>query len=322
MDNVVRLTEWIGSGFGGDLAAPHTGPVQAIAVTPDGKTLATACEYGGIHLWNAEDGKLLAILPDFVGPGHCLAFSPDGKQLATVNYRITLWDRDAGWAAPGIRQRALEGHQQHVGALCFATDGQTLNSWSLDRTFRQWDSTTAKEVRRTAVPADGVYNVAFAQDSQRAAGAAKGTDKDSSVVYLWNLVTGAEVRRWDIRGCVVGALGFSPDGQTLAVAGQGEQATTVRLLPIAPGQETKKWTDPSHQRIMALAFSPDGKALATGSGRRLRLWQVATGQQRAVYEGHKASITSLVFAPDGKSVFTGSEDTTTLVWDLSRLRAE
>jgi WD40 repeat protein len=192
-----------------------------------------------------------------------------------------------------------------------------LTSWGFDGTFRHWDVANAREVRQTAVPAEGVFDVAFSWDGKMAAGAAKGTGNDATVVYLWNLATGAEVRRWDSRGCVVEALAFSQDGRTLAIAGRGKAATSIRLLHVADGEETKRWTEPSHQRILAVAFSPDGKTLATGSERRLRLWDVATAQQRAVYEGHEAPITSIAFAPDGKTLFTASADTTALVWDLS-----
>jgi WD40 repeat protein len=112
-------------------------------------------------------------------------------------------------------------------------------------------------------------------------------------------------------------MAYSPDGRTLAIAGKGEAATTIRLLNTGDGKETKQWTDPTHRLILAVAFAPDGKTLASASDRWLRLWDVGTAEQRAVYKGHQGPITSIAFGPDGKTVYTGSEDTTALVWDLS-----
>jgi WD40 repeat protein len=188
--------------------------------------------------------------------------------------------------------------------------------------FRHWDVGTAREVRQAAVPAEGVYDVAFSPDGRRAAGAARGPGEEAATLYLWDPATGAEIRRWDVRDGVVTALAFSPDGRSLAVAATGQAATTIRLFHLATGKETKRWADPSHQRILAVAFSPDGKALASGSGRRLRLWDAATARQRAVYEGHQGPITSLAFAPDGRSAYTASTDTTVLVWDLRPKQAK
>jgi WD40 repeat protein len=316
---VVRVIKLLGTGGGWDYVGPHEGPVRTVAVTPDGKTIVTSCDFssfGFAYLWDTAGRPILCNLS-----GNCLVFSPNGKQLASFvrgDFRISLWPQAAGWDVPGgHHQQILEGHTKRVGAVGFTADGATLISWGLDRTFRHWDVATAKEVRQTAVPAEGVYDVAFSRDGQQAAGVSKGSGKDSTVVYLWDPATGKEIHRWEVRGCVVSSMAYSPDGRTLAIAGKGEAATTVRLLNTADGKETKQWTDPTHQQILAVTFSPDGKTLASGDDRWLRLWDVATAGQRAVYTGHQGPITSIAFAPDGKAVYTGSEDTTALIWGLS-----
>jgi RNA polymerase sigma factor (sigma-70 family) len=328
LDNLVRVTKLtLGTGGGWDYAGPHVGPVRSIAVTPDGKTLGTGCDYSGIPLWDTAGRQIAWNLR----PGNSLVFSPDGKVLASFtrgslpgdDFRITLWEKPAGWdVREGPFQQILKEHTQRVGAVCFTADGKTLLSWGLDRTFRHWDVATAKEVRQAAVPAEDVYDVTFSRDGQMAAGAAKGPGKDSTVVYLWDPATGEEIHRWEVRGCVVDAMAYSSDGRTLAIAGRGEAATTIRLLNTGDGKETKQWTDPTHRQIPAVAFSPEGKTLASGSDRWLRLWDVATARQRAVYKGHQAPITSIAFTPDGKAVCTASEDSTALVWDLSTLTAK
>jgi len=327
LDNLVRVAKLFpGSQVGVDYVGPHVGPVRAIAVTPDGETLGTGCDYSGIPLWNKAGRQIVGNLT-----GNCPVFSPDGKLLASFirgmvsgdDFRITLWGQGAGWDVPGGRdQQILWGHTKRVGAVCFTADGKTLLTWGFDGTFRYWDVATAKQVRQTAVPAADVYDVVFSRDGQMAAGSAKGPGKDSSVVYLWDPATGKEIHRWELRDCVVGAMAYSPDGRTLAVAGRGEAATTIRLLNTGDAKEMKRWTDPTHRQIPAVAFSPDGKTLASGSDRWLRLWDVATAEQRAVYKGHQGAITSIAFALDGKAVYTASEDTTALLWDLSTLSAK
>src|SRR5262249_11718501 len=66
--------------------------------------------------------------------------------------------------------------------------------------------------------------------------------------------------------------------------------------------------------IRALAFSPDGRILAAGSDDSVRLWDVATGQERITLKGHTGEILCLAFAPDGHTLATGSRDGTVRLW--------
>jgi WD40 repeat protein len=74
-----------------------------------------------------------------------------------------------------------------------------------------------------------------------------------------------------------------------------------------------------HSGVLALAFSPDGKTLASG-GRddTIKLWDVKTGKERSSLEGHSEAVFCLAFSPDGKLLASGSWDDTIKLWDIPK----
>jgi WD40 repeat protein len=105
-------------------------------------------------------------------------------------------------------------------------------------------------------------------------------------------------------------VAFSPDSQTLALAGNGK----LRLVNVANGKEKLvRKTDSGN--IKALAFSPDGRTLAFGSDdQTVRLWNLSSGQERRY--SHGAPIDCLAFSPDGMMVASGGKDETIKFWDV------
>jgi WD40 repeat protein len=71
--------------------------------------------------------------------------------------------------------------------------------------------------------------------------------------------------------------------------------------------------------VLSLAFSPDGRTLAAGTGRgEVELWDVASGRRRSTLRGHTGGVWALVFAPDGQTLFSGGDDDTVRAWGMSQ----
>jgi WD40 repeat protein len=332
----------------------HSGTVNSLAFSPDGKTLVTGSGNSlghddKIKLWDVATGLELATLKGPTGGALSLAYSPDGKTLASGSGdynqhgntneqpEVKLWDM-------ATRQEiaSLKGHTYGVYSLAFSPDGKILASGSRDGTVKLWDVATGLEQVTLKSHGNVVYSLAFSPDGKTLAFASGGE------LTLWNLATGRE--RFSIKRNAI-SLAYHPDGKTLFV-GSGrevilcdvttgrEQATLkgvagvwslspdgmtlgsgswdgVKLLHIATGEEIATFKG-HFQSVSSVAFSPDGQTLASGSeDRTVKLWDLAAGQQRATLEGQTKTVHSVASSPDLKTIAWGCKDGTVRVWDLA-----
>jgi eukaryotic-like serine/threonine-protein kinase len=264
-----------------------------LTFAPDGKTLALS-GHTMVQLWDVESRKEKAL---FKGPAHAitaLAFSPDGTRLAAAVHEsdeVRIWDVAA---PPGPESIALQNH--HFPALAFAPDGKTLivRCPKASRRFREMperpDSELWFETRPPLEARRNTVNVFYA------------TASPESYTLCSDSVN---LRR----------VAYATDGKIVAVAGD-RAAKSVQLWDAVTGQslQTLKRDTPCY----AVAFSPDGKTLATlGLDRCVTLWNTGAWTERAVLAGHPRWIDGLAFTADGATLATAGNDGTVKLWDVA-----
>jgi WD40 repeat protein len=135
-------------------------PLQPLAVSRDGKRLATGSPETRVHVWDIAACRVVAASPQKVRLLHAVAFAPDGKLLAFADERgaIFLWDLTG---RRPLRKRL--GHAGPANALAFSPDGRTLASGGMDHTIRLWHPEIDQEVAVLKGHNDWIWCVAFAE---------------------------------------------------------------------------------------------------------------------------------------------------------------
>jgi WD40 repeat protein len=267
----------------------ETGPgfesVNAVAFSPDGRLLATGDAYSRALLWDPVTGQLLRALKGHTNSVAGVVFSPGGDHLATASgATVRLWD-----PASGKHLLTIEGHTGNVNGVAFSPGGRLLATASSDSTVRLWD------------PASGQH--------QR-------------TLWLWGPDT--LQHPWLATGERLDQLEASREEQLRASSPQWARDRLLRSPAADAARAPRDQTilqalgrkKPASVAVRTVAFSPDGRLLATGcSDSTVRLWDPASGQPLHVLEGHTNSVNSVAFRPGGRLLATGSADSTVRLWD-------
>jgi WD40 repeat protein len=314
----------------GNLRLRHGDKILSMAVSPDGRFLATGSADRTVKIWDMGNGHELLTYRKHSRYIRTVQFSPDGKWIASAggDSEVRLWDPLTG---KDVRTLTLPGVGNYITAMAVSPEGKYVFVASSDRSLQVFEADTGqlkRAIDKMGGP-PGVRSLAFSPDK-----AVFAAGQENGHIRLWaypEIATTGALDYWqrvDDQGFgSVNFLAFSPDSKMLVVGGLvimkiyetprpggGVQVKDPRRsISTFDLQEKDKTPNLSSN----ITFSRDGKTLFAGSADGVvQLFDSDTGNAVGSYKGHTGEITALVLNPDGTQLLSVSADSTVRQWDF------
>ena len=278
----------------GAIARLGKGGINIMRFSPDGTSLAVGTDVG-VWLYDVQTGKETYIPRIIASPSQPLQDVLDGEEPIEFT----------------------EGAGQ-TNTLAFSQDGKTIASGGIGNPIIQlWHVDTNTKQAITGLSLNAVESIAFLQDSTTL------ISLNRDEIAHWDVQTGSKVTKSrGIRNYE--SVVFSQDGSSFAV---GTREGRIHLWNATTGKKHKSLTghaivsllkkDDTDVEVWALAFSPDGKIIASGSqDKTIQVWDIEKRRKLATLEAHEGWITALAFSADGKILASGDTNKTIKLWDV------
>lgn len=294
----------------------HMSLIRSIVFTPDGQRLISASDDKTIRIWDLKSGRTVSTLRGDIGEGeagkiYTLAISPDGQWLAAggrtglpgmSRHPIRIYDLSTGQFA-----FLLDGHVEPVLSLAFSPDGKLLGSGGMDDRAVLWNLADGSRAAVLEGHKGDVNGIRFTPAGGRVV-----TGSDDRSLRIWSVGDGGTIATLEGHTDLVVSVAVSKDGSIASSSFD----QTVRLWDI---EGRPRAVINSDNRVIGLAFSPDGRLLLAGPGTQpfvSRVFDLTKGELVGNYDGHDNLVYAAAFSPDGRLAATpGGNNHEIHLWD-------
>lgn len=278
----------------------HTGAVSSVAFSPDGHTVISSGEDSTLRLWNTMSGQQIKQIGE--NSNRMAVFMPETHDLIVANgVFVRLLNPETGESQIVIQDPGTRvGDNAFERAIPLA-DGNTLG---LVRGREvQIYNVKANTITRSFPITGGYASVVFSTDGRRVL-------LQNNVIGLYDVVSGERLRSFQ----AASPFALSPDGFTVA-AQASEDDPTILVWDADSGEALPALVGHT-DTVMGIAFSPDGRWIATGSqDKTARLWDWQTGEEQRIFTGNIEGVLGIAWSPDSRLLLTAGLDRTVRLWD-------
>jgi WD40 repeat protein len=276
----------------------HSGSVNAVAVTGDGKIISGSADKT-VKVWDIHSGNLLHTLTGHSDPVNAVAVTGDGKVISgSWDETVKVWDIHSGNLL-----HTLTNHGDFVLAVAVTGDGKVI-SGSRDKTVKVWNIHSGNLLHTLTGHSDSVTAVAVTEDGQIISGSYDKT------VKVWDIHSGNLL--YTLTGYSEGVLSVAVTGDGQIISGSDDK--TVKVWDIHSGNLLYTLTGHSN-RVWAVAVTEDGKVISGSDDKTVKVWDIHSGNLLYTLTGHSGDVNAVAVTGDGK-VISGSRDETVKVWDI------
>jgi serine/threonine protein kinase/WD40 repeat protein len=269
------------------------------------------------YLWQQTRSDALFILGQESSGIESLAVSPDSTLLAAGGFGVAVWDLRTRQQLVHLadKEKAVRVAFSPTDPVLAFTSYTVSLSGSPQATLRLWNTATRQMVAERPLDAE-CMGLAFAKDGRTLVTGVGGK------ITLWRMPEGTQLTNYPTQENErnLGTSFAATSDLGLAAYGIRDANARISVLDLHTGREL--WTTVAGKAslITALAFSPDGKTLASAAGfadSDIHLWDVATGREIGKLAGHNSWVSGLIFSPDGKKLASSCADQTIRIWDVA-----
>ncbi len=338
-DETVRLWD-LREGRQVALLQGHTGTIENLRFSADGRRLLSSSQDSTVHIWNVANGRLRATLNGHANSVFSASYSQDGQKIVTASADATVRIWDAGsareivrllshtgpvvWAefADGdrsivsaswdgtIKTWSASGHTGKVNDLKFSPDGRVVATAGTDGTIHLWDAVSGDQVQVLVKHKVSVTNLRFSHDGRSLV-----SGDSSGRIEVWDPATGQNIASLCCQIDGVSDLVLSADGSRLLSAAK---SAGVALWDVKSETLEKQLIASNSVSLVKATFSPDGNWIAAADDDgKLWIWNAGNLEKPRQIQAHAGQIFRLEFAPDSTTLLTGGGDYRARLWDVA-----